>query len=164
MPFYSSATNCTTTTATTSMFYYVQTTAATSACLATNYYQNARNELILSDRERQAALVARHAPEAQKRANELLLANLTPEQRQTFEEKKWFIVEGGKSRKRYRIRSIPHMVANIDVLGDGESISHKLCGHCDVREVPLADHLLAQKLMLEIAEDDFLCIANRHAA
>jgi hypothetical protein len=98
---------------------------------------------------------------ARTRAHALLLSHLTPAQRQTFEANKWFVVEGGRSKTRYRIRS--HACAgNIELL-DGEQVTHRLCGHCD-HTIPLGDQLLAQKLMLELDEDEFLKLANRRAA
>lgn len=119
--------------------------------------------------EREQRRELRHEAAARDRANELLLEHLTPAQRQTFAKNQWFVVEGGMSKTRYRIRAKGSLVANIDVMAaighEGESkVVHRLCGHCDPRAMPLADHLLAQKLMLEFDEEEFLKIANRHAA
>lgn len=115
---------------------------------------------------RRAAEMARHSENVQQRARELLLRNLTQEQRDSFNEHKFFVVEG-RSGDRYRIEDRGHMVGNVAVLSRhiirGEVVKHRLCGHCD-RSIPLADQLLAQKLMIEGAEDEFLRIANRHAA
>jgi hypothetical protein len=127
-------------------------------------------------RNQAANIRQHHAKAAQDRARELLLAHLTPAQRATFEENKWFIVEGGLSKQRYRIRDTGHMVANIDVLDVPKilgrddhpdaiheaKVTHRLCGHCDISEVPLYDQLLAQKMMLELDEERFLKLANRH--
>jgi hypothetical protein len=100
---------------------------------------------------------------AKARARELLLDSLTPEQRAMFELQGWFIVWGGKSGRKYRIRgNRESVVANIDVM-DQDWVTQRLCGHCPPGQVPFADQLLAQKLMLEFAEEDFLRIANRHA-
>lgn len=101
---------------------------------------------------------------AKARARELLLEHLTPAQRETFDYNGWFIVEGGKSKTRYRIRAHESMVANVDVLTVANRVAHRLCAHVPVGLVPLGDQLLAQKIMLELAEDDFLKKANRHAA
>lgn len=126
------------------------------------------------ERQRRAAEIARRAEElrvqqeakererAKATAHALLQANLSPEQRETFEKNHWFIVEGGKTKTKYRIRGNGTLVANVDVLKDDGKISHRLCAHCNPNEIPMPDHLLAQKLMLEISEDDFLRIANRH--
>ena len=86
----------------------------------------------------------RSADEVKRRARRLLLSHLTPEQRQTFMERGWFVVEGGRSKQRYRIRD-KTVMANIDVL-DGDRVTHRLCGHCEPG-IPIADQLLAQKVM-----------------
>jgi len=96
------------------------------------------------------------SPTAFDRARELLLSHLTEEQRATFIENKWFVVIGGRSRMRYRIET-GHLVANVRRLDDNA----RLCAHCDL-SIPMDDHLIAQKLMLEYDEDAFLAIANRH--
>lgn len=105
----------------------------------------------------------RHAHLAKERAQELLLSHLTPEQRSSVTAQGWFVVEGGKSKTKYRIRTA-HAAANIDVLDAKGDKTHRLCAHCRASEVPLGDQLLTQKLMLECDEDAFLKIANRHAA
>lgn len=107
-------------------------------------------------REQQARAIA-----ARTRSRELLLSHLTPAQRETFEKKKWFVIVGGQSRRRYRIRDAGH-AGNIDVL-NGEKVMHRLCCHCD-HSIPIHDNMLAQKLTLEYDESTFLRLANRHAA
>lgn len=102
-------------------------------------------------RENQAALT---------RSRELLFAHLSEFQRKTFESHKWFVVEGGKTKQKYRIRTETY-AGNIDVL-NGSRVSHRLCVHCD--SIPLYDHHLAQKLALEYDEERLLQIANRQAA
>ena len=112
--------------------------------------------------EKRAAQAAAH-----RRAMELLLAHLTEKQRETYEKSKWFVVEGGKSGKRYRIRDTGSPAGNIDELADNdnEKVVYRLCAHAPYSfEVPMGDQLLAQKLMLEWAEEDMLKIANRRAA
>lgn len=96
---------------------------------------------------------------AHKKAEELLLSHLTPEQRETFVKNKWFVVQGKK--QQYRINGTRY-AGNIDIM-DGEKVTARLCCHCTV-DIPLHDHLLAQKIMLESAEDDFIKLANRRAA
>lgn len=107
----------------------------------------------------------RHSIDAQNRARELLLRHLTEEQRESFLQNKFFVVEG-RSKTRYRIEDRGHMVANVAVLVRHvgmEVVQHRLCGHLE-RRIPMGDQLLAQKFMLEGAEDEFLRLANRHAA
>jgi hypothetical protein len=118
-------------------------------------------------REYAAAIARNHPRTAQERARELLLSHLNPDQRHTFENKQWFIVEGGKSKKRYRIRANASMVMNIDLLemcNGKERVIQQLCAHLHLDAAPLPDHYLSQKLMLEGDEDAFLRIANRRAA
>jgi hypothetical protein len=98
---------------------------------------------------------------AKQRSRELLLSNLTKEQRGTFERNAWFVVEGGRTRQRYRIHDNSYS-GNIHVLA-GERVTHRLCCHC-ADGIPIYDHLLAQKIHLQFDEDAFLRMANRHAA
>lgn len=99
---------------------------------------------------------------ASKRARELLIGTLSPEQRETFTKNGWFVVEGGKSKKKYRIQGRGYQ-GNIDVLDARNNVQYRLCVHCS-HDLPLEDHLLSQKTMLELAEDDIIKLANRHAA
>jgi len=99
---------------------------------------------------------------ASERAGELLLEHLTPQQRETYVNNGWFVVEGGRTKTKYRIRG-GTVVANIDVLDRKDRSTHRLCGHAQ-SHIPMGDQLLSQKIMLELAEDDFLRLANRHAA
>ena len=143
-------------------------TATAGTCASSGYYEpqvitHRRYLDYGAQRERQAETVRAHAKAAKARAQTLLMSHLTQEQQQTLKKNGWFVVEGGKSKQRYRIRSEDHLVANIDVM-EGKRVKHRLCAHCDLKAVPLGDQLLAQKTMLELAEDDFLRVANRHAA
>jgi hypothetical protein len=172
MPAYWGGTSCTATTTSDNYVWctVVTSTAGTTSCTAPTYYYRQPRYYSTGGsyyhddpHARQAAVTRSHAEAAKKRALDLLIEHLTPEQQKTFEEKKWFVVEGGKSKTQYRIRAQDHLIANIDVIEGGRT-KHKLCGHCDIKKVPLGDQLLAQKMMLELAEDDFLSVANRHAA
>jgi hypothetical protein len=100
----------------------------------------------------------RHDEDARAKARALLLRHLTEEQREQFLAHKAFVVIGGKSGVRYRIRDEGHMIANVDVVDAG----YRLCGHCDTRTIPIGDQPLAQKLMIEGDEEAFVRIANRH--
>lgn len=125
--------------------------------------------LILTEQEQAAQVVYAAArqqerEDARERARALLLSHLTPEQRAAFEVNKWFVVEGGKSKRQYRINAKGSLVANIDLL-QGDKVEHRLCAHCShMHGLPLDDQLLLQKLMLETDEDKFLIIANQHRA
>lgn len=96
---------------------------------------------------------------ARARARELLLEHLTPAQRKTFEEKAWFVVEGGRSKKRYRIEA-RGVAGNVSLLDKRGSVVATYCGHAD-HSIPDYDQYLAQKLMLEANEDAYLALANR---
>lgn len=100
---------------------------------------------------------------AHQRAQELLLEHLSPAQRDTLTRNGWFIVEGGRSGTKYRIRN-RGVAGNIDVLGNGDRVTHRLCCHAADGGIPQGDQWLSQKIMLELAEDEFLRKANRHAA
>jgi hypothetical protein len=98
---------------------------------------------------------------AVSRSRELLLSHLTVAQRETFSRNNWFIVQGGKTGTRYRIRTNSY-TGNIEVL-KGDRVDHSLCGHL-CGSMPLHDHHVAQKMSLECEEEYFLSIANRRAA
>jgi hypothetical protein len=111
--------------------------------------------------QERAARRAEETKAANARSRELLLAHLTAAQRETFERRKWFIVEGGTTKQTYRIRTETY-AGNIDVLS-GDRVKHRLCVHCP-SNIPLHDHHLAQKLSLQYDEEYLLSIANRQAA
>ncbi len=121
---------------------------------------NARQASEQAEKERVAA---------RKRAMKLLLTNLTKKQKNQFDKHQFFIVQGGKSKRKYRIRSHKNAVsipmANIDVLhhDNDNDVDHRICFHLSYG-IPLGDQLLAQKLMLEHDEDKAIEVSNRHAA
>lgn len=93
-----------------------------------------------------------------ERAKKLLRESLSDQQRQDYDEYGHFYVEGNDSGQRYRINE--GRMVNINVM-DGEDIKYNLCAH--VRDyVPDPDNMLAQKLMLENCEQQFLDIAVIH--
>jgi hypothetical protein len=127
--------------------------------------EQARQRAIIEQERQRVAWAANEArgvarTEANARARALLLEHLTPEQRRMVEQHFWFVVEGGRSKQKYRI-NLSGVAGNIHQM-HGERATHQLCCHCD-HAIPAPDHHLAQKLMLEFAEDDFLRLANRHA-
>jgi len=119
-----------------------------------------------------AALRARQAPEqryrrnaevnrkaAHDRAEKLLLDYLTPEQRETYRRYGWFVVRG-QSGNHYSIWKNNGLYCNICELGEYGQIVSRLCAHAAIN-VPMGDHLLTQKLMLEHHEAEFQRVANR---
>lgn len=113
--------------------------------------QQAERTRLEQEREREAA---------RNRAQEFLLQHLTQEQQATLKKNGWFIVQGGRTKTKYRIRN-NSIAGNIDVFDSKDKVTHRLCGHAS-HVIPIGDQLLAQKMMLESSEDDFLRIANRH--
>jgi len=95
---------------------------------------------------------------AQERGIALLKENLTPEQRIQFDKHGYFDVVGGKTGKRYRIRHGRSM--NIEQL---DKNGRRVCGWCFFPQGNLVagDVMLAQKVALELYEQDALKIANR---
>jgi hypothetical protein len=94
---------------------------------------------------------------AQVRSLQLLLPNLSPDQRQQFTYYNYFDVIGGETGTRYRIRN-RHFL-NV------ERLDHK--GRCTCRlcfgpqgKLPISDVMLAQKLALELFESEAIKIAN----
>jgi hypothetical protein len=98
---------------------------------------------------------------AEKRANELLISNLSAHQREQFEELGHFDVVGGDTGKRYRIYRAHQL--NVAELDSGCQRVRLLC-FMPRGGVPLGDVVLAQKLSLELFESDVLKVANRSPA
>lgn len=94
--------------------------------------------------------------EAQKRARDLLLACLSPAQREEFESTWGFFVTA-PSGNRYRIN--PSRQYNVRRLGSNGQTLAQLCA-VPKGDVPLLDQMLAQKLWLEADEQGFLVVAN----
>jgi hypothetical protein len=92
------------------------------------------------------------------RAMTLLKENLSPEQLRQFESRGSFDVIGGATGRRYRILRGTQM--NVQLLDRRGICVTSLCftprGH-----LPSGDVMLAQKLGLELFEDDVLKVANR---
>jgi hypothetical protein len=93
-------------------------------------------------------------PRAHERSLRLLVQCLTPEQRAEFERLDAFTVRG-RSGRRYRITY--GSIANIEVLGTSGMGGRRLCA--GPTGVPVPAVMLAQKLMLETQESEFLRIA-----
>lgn len=104
--------------------------------------------------------------EAFKRALGLFVSCLTDEERTDYEKKGCIHVRGSRGR-RYRIHCRGMGIetrdefglGNVDVL-DGGQVSGRLCAHPN--GIPEPDMWLAQKLILEHDEDEFVRTANVH--
>lgn len=122
-----------------------------------------------AQRERSIAQQQRIAREAdRKRVSEnalkrslLLLQQACNDEQIDQLKEEGSIVVVGKSGTRYRVTDRGTM-ANVHVLKDNNKVSHRLCAH--PLGVPQGDIMLAQKLMLEHDEANFLKVANRHLA
>jgi hypothetical protein len=98
------------------------------------------------------------AREAHARGIQLLRENLSPSQNAQYEQSGYFDVIGGKTGRRYRIRTGFQMnVHQLDKKG------RPVCALCFMPEGELVvgDVMLAQKLALELFESDTLKAANK---
>jgi hypothetical protein len=91
---------------------------------------------------------------AHKRSMKLLVRCLTPAQRAEFARSNAFTVRG-QSGKQYRITYAT--TGNVEVLGKSGIVTRRLCA--GPVGVPTPAVMLAQKLMLETRESEFLRIA-----
>ena len=93
---------------------------------------------------------------ARERSLDLLTRCLTPAQRAEFARSKAFTVRG-RSGREYRITYAA--TANIEALSERGLVERRLCA--GPVGVPIPAVVLAQKLMLETRESEFLSIAAR---
>jgi hypothetical protein len=105
--------------------------------------------LVIQLRRAWAAGVRRRR--ARRRAEALLWAWLSPAQRQQYRARRWFEVTTASGR-RYRI--LRGGVVRLDPRGSGFCIEA-------TSPVPVADEMLANKLLLETDERRFLATAHR---
>lgn len=119
--------------------------------------QQSKAELERQQKEEAERQKARDAAAA--KAAKLLLEELDADQRADFEAKKSFVVTA-KSGRKYRIRTGTH--GNVDVLDKDGKPEARLCVQTrDEFALPTPDVMLAQKLYIEHAEEEFLKVANR---
>lgn len=102
-------------------------------------------------RLRQREEIQRHFREAEARALELLRSCLTENQRRELDADDQFTVIAPSGREYLIVRGYA---------GNVYSEGWCFCIHMDSR-LPVPDHMLAQKLMIETDEQGFLSIANR---
>jgi hypothetical protein len=87
------------------------------------------------------------------KARQLLLDMLNEVQREMYEKDAYFMVEGSRGGV-YRIDD--GFQGNVRC----ELRHRRYCGHLRDSRIPVYDHMLAQKLMLETDEEAFLAVAN----
>jgi hypothetical protein len=119
----------------------------TPEMIAAREAQNAKWKKI--DQERKVAA---------DQAMRLLRDNLSPKQIKALDKHGWFLVEGGKSKKTYRIRNDSY-TGNIYEL-DGDKEVARFCVHAH-SEIPLGDQLLAQAISIQWDEDHIISKANK---
>jgi len=95
--------------------------------------------------------------EAAEKAEKLLLTCLTAEQRMEWRTRKCFYVTT-RTGRRYRFDSNSYQ-GNVKLVNRDDMVLSTFCIHLP-HHIPLCDHLLAQKLMLEADEPTFMRIAN----
>jgi hypothetical protein len=95
---------------------------------------------------------------AEARAIRFLISNLSPAQREQFETLRYFDVTGGTTGSHYRIWYGPQM--NVEQLDHNGRQRHSLC-FVPQGGLPVGDIMLAQKIALELFEEQALSIANR---
>jgi hypothetical protein len=101
-------------------------------------------------RRSKAALARRRR--AQRWAEALLLGWLSPDQRRQYQARGWFEVT---TVRGYRYRVLPGGVVRLDPRGSAYCIEA-------TSPVPVADEMLANKLLLETDERRFLATAHRY--
>ncbi len=108
---------------------------------------------------KKAAEATQRLLDARRRARELLVACLSPRQREDLDKKKCFYLECHSpdgSKRRYRIDEGTH--GNVKLLDDKDRVVGSYC--VQPNGVPTEDAMLAQKLWLETNEDEFKRKAN----
>ena len=95
---------------------------------------------------------------AECRAEDLLFENLTPKQQEQYLRSRSFEVKGGTTGYTYLIT--PRRAMNIYRLGRRGEKREQLCFHT-THIVPVADNMLAQKIMLESSETEALAMAEK---
>ena len=95
---------------------------------------------------------------AKKRARVLLLRHLTPEQRRAMKRSGHFKVLA-QSGNMYIIETTHGQARNVKQVSKEGRVLKTLCAHPE-SHVPDEDAFLAQKLLLESAEQEFLRVAN----
>lgn len=91
--------------------------------------------------------------EAEEKAEKLLLSCLSRQQKKDYKQHEYFIVIGNATGNRYKITK--GRIKNIYLIHDYDDHVARHCVESNER-VPMGDHLLAQKLLIEANEEEFL--------
>lgn len=95
---------------------------------------------------------------ASSKARSLLLENLDPDQRTSFERGSTFEVLSRDGKRIYQVRY--GTAGNVFLMKNGRPVK-RFCIHPADSNIPTEDVMLVQKLMIEGAEDEFVRIANK---
>lgn len=118
----------------------------------------ARESAVQNEYQQRLAVVAKLQVEALQRATELLVATLSPQQAAEFKSTQAFTVHSKTGDRIYRVTY--GTAGNVYELSkEGRKVA-KYCIHPS-EDVPVPDVMLAQKLMLETDEKQFLKVANK---
>lgn len=120
--------------------------------------ERARLDAEVKRRAEEYAVAEAARKEADKRAEELLVAHLDGEQKKQYRRDRSFTMRARDGR-RYRVRRA--WSGHVSRLDDAGKEVERLCCHPKVA-VPLPDNQLFAKLMLETDPEQFLRTANRH--
>ncbi len=93
-----------------------------------------------------------------EKAERLLLSCLSKSQKEEYKNNSYFTVRGNVTGKKYRINSCKQI--NIEELDKLGNVTSKLCVVSN-EYVPMEDHMLSQKLLIETNEELFLQTAIR---
>jgi hypothetical protein len=122
----------------------------------------AQRQAAEQEAELQAAAQERQEKQAaaNKRAMELLREHLSEKQRNALDKHGWFLVEGGKSGKTYKIQG-DRCAGNIYEMNGKVEVT-RFCVHA-AYNIPLGDQLLAQAMSIRWDEDHLVKTANKTA-
>lgn len=149
---------------------WISSTSSTTGtwCQWANNQDSFQPAQILSEEEhnriceeamRQAAAEREKREAAAKRAMRLLYDNLTAKQLEALNKHGWFLVEGGKSKKTYRIYGNRYAGNIHELNAEGKEVL-RYCVHAECT-LPLGDQLLAQAISLRFDEDYIISKANK---
>jgi hypothetical protein len=154
-----------------SAFYQMTTSATTNAWIIWNSdysqagsftssgsYAFTRSQTEIAEQERKIKEEQEARAAAKQRAKVLLMEHLDEEQKKSLEKDRKFIVHSCDKKRVYVIKH--GRAGNIELLNDEGIAVAKFCIHPAI-QCPDEDTMLAQKLLLETNEAQFLKIANK---
>lgn len=122
--------------------------------------ERARQLLLEQQRREREQREREQRATAIEKADKLLVSVLSDVQKQQLKQHDWFLVKG-QNGQIYRIRK--GRSVNVDLLDKEGKVIETLCAY-PTGGVPDGDAMVAQKLMLECDQKDFLRVAIKHPA